>query len=327
MKDKILITRPIWKDVVERLEEFFDVEVNLGEKYSREQLMQAMQGKAGVLVAMGERIDETVVKSATGLRAICVSAAGYNNLDLSALTKAGVIATNAPGPTNETVADYAWGLMIATARRLTEGERWLREGNWKVAAMGRFFGSDLHGKTLGIIGMGRIGQAIARRGLGFDMRIIYHNRKRLDPMLEQECRARYVSKTELLNQSDQVMLSLPYSNENHHIIGAVELKQMKPTAFLINIARGGLIDEAALADALSKNQIAGAGLDVFEGEPVIYPGLLSLPNVVLTPHIAGATEKAQHDLAMLAAENLIAALGKGPSAFHPPSILNPSVLT
>ncbi len=302
------------------------MEINLAGKYSRDQLIQARQGKAGVLVAMGERIDDEVATSSPGLRAVCVSAAGYNNLDLQALTKAGIIATNAPGPTNETVADFAWGLLIATARRLTEAERWLREGNWKVAAMGHFFGSDLHGKTLGIIGMGRIGQAIARRGVGFAMKIIYHNRKQLEPALELECRSRYVSIAELLNQSDHVILSLPYSSENHHLIGREELEQMKPSAFLINIARGGLIDEAALAEALRKKQIAGAGLDVFEGEPTIYPDLLTFPNIVLTPHIAGGTEKAQHDLTMLATENLIAALGKGPNAHNPPSVLNPSVL-
>jgi glyoxylate/hydroxypyruvate/2-ketogluconate reductase len=327
MKGKILITRPIFEDVVQKLQQYFEVEINPGEKYSTDQLIEALQGKDGVLVAMGEKVNDEVARAVPGLKAVCVSAAGYNNIDLAALTKAHIIATNAPGPTNETVADFAWGLMIAAARRLTEAEHWLKDGHWKGPSMSRFFGTEVHAKTLGIIGMGRIGQAIARRGLGFGMKILYHNRHRLDQGLEEECRASFATKIQLLNQSDFVVLSLPYSTDNHHFIAQEELKEMKDCAFLINIARGGLIDEAALCEALVKKRIAGAGLDVFEDEPTVFPGLLELPNIVLTPHIAGGTQRAQHDLAMMAADNLIAALGYGPHAFNPPSVLNPEVLT
>jgi glyoxylate/hydroxypyruvate/2-ketogluconate reductase len=327
MKEKILITRSIFPDVVEKLEQVFDVDMNRKDKYSTPELIAALQGKAGVLVAMGEKIGAEVVNAVPGLRAVCVSAAGYNNIDVPSLTRKGIIATNAPGPTNETVADFAWGLMIAVARKMVEAEHWLKEGNWKGPSMSRFFGTDVHAKTLGILGMGRIGQAIARRGIGFNMKTFYYNRHRLEEKIEKDCNATYASKIDLLNQADFVVLSLPYSAENHHIIAGDDLRAMKPTSFLINIARGGLIDEPALADALKKGEIAGAGIDVFENEPTIFPGLFDLPNVVLTPHIAGGTQKAQHDLTLVAAENLIAALGYGPNASRPPFILNPEVLT
>ena len=176
------------------------------------------------------------------------------------------------------------------------------------------------------MGMGRIGQAIARRAIGFRMTVLYHNRRRLDPALEAECRATYRTKEELLRQADLVVLAMPYTPENYHLIGVAELQLMRSSSMLFNIARGGLIDEAALAAALKENRIAGAGLDVFEGEPAVHPGLLGLPNAVLTPHIAGGTAEAQHGLASLAADNLIAALGLGPQAGKPPSVFNPEVM-
>jgi len=327
MRQKILVTRPIFPDVIERLREHFDVEVNEGEKYSPGQLKAALGGKRGVLLAGGEKINDELLTGLSELRAVCVSAAGYNNVDVPALTRAGVIGTNAPGPADETVADFAWGSLISIARRMAESQHWVLEGQWKGSAGSRFFGTDVHGKTLGIIGMGRIGQAIARRAAGFRVNVLYHNRRRLDPVIEQECGAAYRTKEELLGNSDFVILSLPYARGNYHIIGAKELQLMRPSAFLINIARGGLIDEPALAAALKGQRIAGAALDVFEQEPVIDPGLTGLPNILLTPHTAGATWEAQHGLASLAADNLIAALGLGPDAGKPPSILNPEVLT
>lgn len=326
MKQKILITRPIFQDVVDRLREYFDVTINEGPRYTSEQLHEALLDKSGAIVAGGEKIDETVVAGLTGLKAICVSAAGYNNVDVAALTRAGIIGTNSPGPADETVADFTWGLMIATARRLVEAAHWVEQGQWKGAAGSRFFGVNLCDKKLGIMGMGRIGQAIARRAIGFRMSVFYHNRRRLDPALEAECRASYRTKEELLQEADFIVLAMPFSPENYHLIGAAELALMQPTAMLFNIARGGLIDEAALARALHEQRLAGAGLDVFEGEPAIHPGLMGLPNVVLTPHIAGGTAEAQHGLTSLAADNLIAALGLGPQAGHPPSVFNPEVL-
>ena len=326
MKKKILITRPLFPDVVDRLREYFDVTVNEGPRYTTEQLRAALQGMSGAIVAGGEKIDDEVVAGLTELKAICVSAAGYNNVDVAALTRAGIIGTNSPGPADETVADFAWGLMIATARRIVEGAHWVDQGQWKGTVGSRLFGSNLCDKTLGIMGMGRIGQAIARRAIGFRMTVLYHNRRPVDKAIETECRASFRSKEDLLRQSDFVVLAMPFSAENYHLIGAAELGLMRSTAMLFNIARGGLIDEAALAAALRDKALAGAGLDVFEAEPVIHPGLMGLPNVVLTPQIAGGTAEAQHGLASLAADNLIAALGLGPQAGKPPSVFNPEVM-
>ena len=325
-KQKILITRPLFPDVVDRLREYFDVTINEGPRYTSGELRAALQEMDGVIVAGGEKIDDSVVKGLSRLKALCVSAAGYNNVDVASLTRAGIIGTNSPGPADETVADFTWGLMIATARHLVEAAHWVEQGQWKSSAGSRWFGVNLCDKTLGIMGMGRIGQAIARRAIGFRMTVLYHNRRRLDPALEAECRAAYRTKEELLRQADLVVLAMPYTPENYHLIGAVELQLMRSSSMLFNIARGGLIDEAALAAALKENRIAGAGLDVFEGEPAVHPGLLGLPNAVLTPHIAGGTAEAQHGLASLAADNLIAALGLGPQAGKPPSVFNPEVM-
>ena len=326
-KDKVLVTRPLFEDVMDRLREYFDVTVNEGPRYSPDQLHVALQGMKGAIVAGGERIDDGVLKGLTGLKAICVSAAGFNNVDVAALTRAGIIGTNSPGPADETVADFTWGLMIATARRLVEATSWVERGEWKATAMAsRFFGTNLSDKKLGILGMGRIGRAIAQRAVGFRMTVLYHNRRPLDPATEAACRAAYRPKDALLRESDFVVLAMPFSPENRHLIGASELRLMKPTAMLFNIARGGLIDEGALAAALRAGVLGGAGLDVFEAEPVIDPGLRDLPNVVLTPHIAGATEEAQHGLASMAVDNLIAALGFGPNAGNPFGVFNPEVL-
>lgn len=326
MRPKILITRPIFPDVIARCNEYFEVEVNEGARYTPEQLHSALADKDGVMLAGGEKITAETLEGLTRLKAICVSAAGFNNLDIKAITKAGVIATNSPGPADETVADFTWGLMIATARRIAEGDRWVRAGNWKGSVGSSFFGYNLCDKTLGIIGMGRIGQAIARRAVGFRMKVLYYNRRPLDKAIEEECRASYTGMEELLTGSDFIILALPLNAENYHIIGEEQLALMRNTAMLFNIARGGLIDESALARALREQKIAAAGLDVFEGEPSVYSGLQGLPNIVMTPHIAGGTWEAQHGLAMLAAENLIAALGLGPHAGAPPSIINPEVL-
>jgi lactate dehydrogenase-like 2-hydroxyacid dehydrogenase len=300
--------------------------VNEGERLNKEAFREALEDKDGVLLAGGEVVDEQTITGLTKLKAVCVSAAGYNKVDVKALTQAGIIATNAPGPADETVADFTWGLLIAAARKLTEGERYVREGNWKGSAGTLFFGIDVHGKTLGIIGMGRIGQAIARRAAGFNMKVIYYNRTRLKTSIEETYRASYKTKTALLQEADFIVLSLPYTKANHHIIANDDLRQMKEKAVLVNIARGGLIDEASLAEALQQKRIAAAALDVFEAEPKVHPLLLTLPNVILTPHIAGGTERAQHGLARVAADNLVAALGHGENAFHPPAILNPEVL-
>ena len=234
-----------------------------------------------------------------------------------------MLATNTPDVLTETTADFGFALMMATARRMAESEHFLRRGDWTRWAYDMFTGSDVHGATLGILGMGRIGQAIARRGaLGFGMKVIYHNRSRLTADQEAPLGARYVDKATLLREADHLVLVLPYSASSHHAIGAAELAQMKPTATLTNVARGGIVDDAALALALRERRIAAAGLDVFEGEPQVHPDLLTVPNVVLTPHIASATVATRRAMAELAADNLIAALTGG----APPTPLNPQVL-
>jgi gluconate 2-dehydrogenase len=327
MKQKILVTKPLFPDVVERLREYFDVTTNDGPPFTPAQLHEALRDMDGALVSGGDKIDDAVLKGLTRLKAICVTAAGYNNINVAALTRAGVIGTNSPGPADETVADFAWGLMIATSRRLVEASKAVDQGLWKESFSNGFFGANVYGKTLGIMGMGRIGQAIARRAVGFRMPVLYYNRRRLDPSIEKDCKADYRSKEDLLQQADLIMLAMPFTPENYHLIGAAELALMRPSAMLFNIARGGLIDEAALAAALRNKKLAAAGLDVFEKEPDIYPGLLGLPNAVLTPHIAGATAETQRGLASMAADNLIAVLGFGPQAGHPSAVFNPEVLS
>jgi len=320
----ILIARAVFPEVEERLRAHFEVETTpAGVVWSQDELVQRLQGKAGVLTTGGERIDAALLAACPQLRIVANLAVGYNNFDLAAMSAAGVLGTNAPDVLTETTADFGFALLMATARRVTEGERFLRAGQWNQWSLDLFAGAEVHGTTLGILGMGRIGQAIARRGAhGFGMRVIYHNRSRLDEATEADCRARYVSKAELLAQADHLVLVLPYTPEAHHSIGAAEIAQMKPTATLVNIARGGIVDDAALAVALRERRIAAAGLDVFEGEPRVHPDLLAVPNVVLTPHIASATRPTRMAMATLAADNLIAYLSTG-RALTP---LNPDVI-
>ena len=283
-----------------------------------------LQGKQGVFTTGSERIDAALLAACPGLKICANMAVGYNNFDLDAMTAAGVLATNTPDVLTETTADFGLALLLATARRITESEHYLRAGKWSRWRYDLFAGAEVHGSTLGILGMGRIGQGIAKRGaFGFGMKVIYHNRSRLDAATEAACGATYVSKDALLATSDHLLLVLPYSAESHHAIGAAELAQMKPTATLVNLARGGIVDDAALAAALRAGTIAAAGLDVFEGEPLVHPALLALHNVVLTPHIASASLPTRRAMANLAADNLIGYLVHG-QALTP---LNPQVLS
>jgi len=261
------------------------------------------------------------------LRVVSNLAVGYNNLDVPALTRAGILACNTPDVLNETTADYAWALLMAAARRVGAAERWLRAGHWPEGMrFDDWLGVDLHGKTLGVLGMGRIGQGVARRAAGFDMRVLYHNRSRLPEPVERECRAAWVDKAQLLRQVDHLVLVLPYTSANHHTVGAAELAQMKPTAVLVNIARGGIVDDVALAAALREGRLAAAGLDVFEGEPAVHPDLLALDNVMLSPHIASASAETRRAMAQRAVDNVLAVLGYDTVAGQPPAILNPEVL-
>ena len=307
---QVLVARAVFPEVITRLEKHFRVEANQAdETWSKAQLIEKLQGKDGVFTTGGERIDAELLAACPGLKICANMAVGYNNFDVPAMTAAGVQATNAPDVLTETTADFGFALLMATARRVTESEHYLRAGKWTQWRFDMFSGSEIHGSTLGILGMGRIGQGIAKRGAhGFGMTVIYHNRSRLSAELETQCKASYVSKDQLLKTADHLMLVVPYSAESHHAIGAAELALMKPTANLINIARGGIVDDAALATALREKRIAAAGLDVFEGEPKVHPDLLTVPNVVLTPHIASATVPTRMAMANLAADNLIAFL-------------------
>ncbi|MEQ5839274.1 D-glycerate dehydrogenase [Paraburkholderia acidicola] len=322
---KILVARPIFPDVIERLKQYFDVDWNNGDVLDADEFTRRVADCDGALTA-GDPVGAAVLAAAPRLRVVSNMAVGYNNFDIAAFNAANVLGTNTPDVLNESTADFGWALMMATARRIAESEHWLRAGHWQKWAYDGFLGTDVYGATLGIVGMGRIGQALARRARGFNMRVIYHNRSRVAPAIEAELNAQYVSKEALLQQADHVVLVLPYTKESHHTIGAAELALMKPTATLTNIARGGIVDDAALVDALRAKRIAAAGLDVYEGEPKLNPALLTVPNVVLTPHIASATESTRRAMANLAADNLIAALGVGPQAGHPPNPINPEVL-
>ena len=323
-KSSILVARAIFPDVVARLREHFDVEDNPNDViYTAQELAARLRGKVGAFTTGSERIDVALLDANPQLRVVSNMIVGYNNFDVPACTARGVLCTNTPDVLTETTADFGFALMMAAARRMAESEHFLRRGEWTRWSYDMFTGSDVHGATLGILGMGRIGQAIARRGaLGFGMRVIYHNRQRLAPALESPLGAQYVDKTTLLREADHLVLVVPYSAESHHAIGAAELALMKPSATLTNVARGGIVDDAALAQALRERRIAAAALDVFEGEPRVHPDLLTVPNVVLTPHIASATVATRRAMANLAADNLIAALTGG----VPPTPINPEVL-
>jgi len=323
-KPRILVARAVFPETLARLGQHFEVEHNQDDaSWSQPDLIARLQGKAGALTTGTERIDATLLAACPQLKICANMAVGFNNFDVAAMTARGVVATNTPDVLTETTADFGFALLMATARRIAESEHYLRAGKWTKWRYDMFAGAEVHGSTLGILGMGRIGQGIAKRGAhGFGMNVIYHNRSRLSPALEAECKARHVGKDELLATADHLVLVLPYSPESHHAIGAAELAKMKPTATLVNIARGGIVDDAALAQALREQRIAAAGLDVFEGEPRVHPDLLTVPNVVLTPHIASATIRTRRAMADLAADNLVGFLVNG----RPATPLNPEVL-
>lgn len=320
MKPKVLVTREVFDEVLEYLSQFFEVTSNQSDvPFNPETLAIKLSDKQGAMVTLSDRIDTTLLDRCPDLKAVCNIAVGYNNIDLEACTKAKVMATNTPGVLDDTTGDFTWALILATARRLTEAEAYLRNGQWDGWKLKQFLGLDVHHATLGIFGLGRIGQVVARRAIGFEMKIIYHDVRRAASEIEQACRTSFVNKDELLGQADIVTIHVPYSPATHHLIGKQELERMKPTAILINASRGGVVDDSALIEALRKETIAGAGLDVFENEPKLNPAFLELKNVVLAPHIASSSRATRYNMAMLAAKNLVASLtGK-----KPPNLLNP----
>jgi glyoxylate/hydroxypyruvate/2-ketogluconate reductase len=326
-RPRVWVSRPLFDDIIDRLREYFDVEQETeNHAWTNAQMAEKLRDKQGAVLGVSDPVDAAAIAQARDLRALANTAVGYNNLDLAALTAAGIVATNTPDVLTEAVADFAWALLLASARRVSEGERYLRAGRWQGMSYHLLLGSEVHGRTLGILGMGRIGQAIARRAIGFRMPVIYHNRTRLDAATENECKAHFVAREELLARADFLVLVLPLTAETRHAIGAAELSAMQPGAILINIARGGVVDDAALVTALRQGKLAGAGLDVFENEPALHPALMTLENAVLTPHIASASVATRRAMTSVAVDNLIAALGCGPNAGRPPNPVNPQAL-
>ena len=322
MKPKVLVTREVFDETLAFLAQDCEVESNQQDApFDPDTLARKLADKDGLVCALTDRVDAALLAAAARLRVVANIAVGYNNIDLAACSARGIMVTNTPGVLDDSTADLAWTLILAAARRATELERRVRAGEWTGWKLKQWLGVDVHHATLGIYGMGRIGQAIARRAAGFEMKVIYHNRKRADPGVESKLNARYVGKEELLRGADFLVLQMPYSPDTHHLIGAAELKLMKPTAVLINSTRGGVVDDAALIEALKSGVIRAAGLDVFEGEPKLNPGFLELDNVALLPHVGSSTEATRKAMAMTAAKNAVAAL-KGDT---PPNLVNPEV--
>ncbi|HET7598507.1 MAG TPA: D-glycerate dehydrogenase [Burkholderiales bacterium] len=322
MKPRILVTREVFDETLEYLAQHCEVDSNQQDvPLTPAALAERLADKDGVMCSLTDRIDAALLGAAPRLKAVANIAVGYNNIDTAACTARGIMATNTPGVLDDSTADLAWALMLATARRLTEVESYIRDGQWTGWRLKQWLGIDVHHATLGIVGMGRIGQAIAKRASGFDMRVLYHNRKPVAPEVEQRLNARYASLADLLRQSDFIILQVPYSKETHHLIGASELQSMKRSAILVNSTRGGVVDDAALVAALRAGTIRGAGLDVFENEPRLNPGFLELRNVVLAPHIGSSTEATRRAMAMTAARNLVAAL----AGETPPNLVNREV--
>ena len=326
-KPRVWVSRPTFPGIIARLEPHFEVSAEPEErKFAAHELAAKLAGQDAAIVGLKDRIGAAEIAGAHRLRIVANLGVGYDNLDLDALSGAGIAVSNTADVLNESVADYTWALLLGAARRMTAAERWLRAGHWKATEFKAWLGSDVRGRTLGILGMGRIGQAIAHRAVGFGMPVLYHNRSPLPEATERACHARFVDKPQLLREADFLVLALPLTPQTRHAIGAPELALMKPTAMLVNVARGGIVDDKALAAALRERRLAGAALDVFEGEPALYPGLLELDNVVLSPHIASASTETRRAMTALAVDNVLALFGHGPHAGRPPTILNPNVL-
>ena len=318
---KVYITRPLPTKAVERLAARYDVKMRPEDApLDPAQLAESCREIEG-LMATGVRVSEDVVAQAPRLRAVANVGVGYDNIDVAACTRRRIPVTNTPDVLTETTADLAFALLMAAPRRLVECDRYVRKGQWQSSKWELLWGSDIYGKTLGVYGLGRIGKAVVRRARGFSMRVIYYDVVRPTPSLEEELGAQFVDRETLLREADFLTLHVPLTPETHHLVGARELSMLKPTAFLINAARGKCVDEAALVEALQSKRLAGAGLDVFEHEPHVHPELLSLPNVVLAPHVGSATAQTRLAMAMLAVENLVAAL----EGRRPPNLVNPEI--
>jgi glyoxylate reductase len=309
LKPSVLVSRILPRPALDMITAKCDVDINEKDvRYTKQELMERARGKDGMVCLLTDEIDEEVVKACRGMKVIANVAVGYNNIDVEAATRENIVVTNTPGVLTETTADLAWALLMATARRLVEADAYLRAGKWTEWGLNLLLGGDVYARTLGIVGFGRIGQAMARRAKGFDMRILYHGRSRVDETTESKLRASYMDLEGLLAESDFITLHVPLNEDTWHLIGERELSMMKPTAYLINTSRGPVVDEAALVKALLKGTIAGAGLDVFENEPEVKEELLSMENAVLLPHIGSASIATRTKMATMAAINLLAVL-------------------
>jgi len=322
MKPAVLVTKRIFPEAIAYLKEHAELDyAESDEGISAEELPRRMRGKQAVVSQLTDKFTAEVLASLEGIQVIANVAVGYDNIDVPAATRHGILVTNTPDVLTDTTADFAFTLLMAAARRVVEGHHYVHSGQWTKWRIDLLVGHDVHHRTLGIFGMGRIGQAVARRAAGFSMRIIYHDAMRAPQAVEKELGLEFASADELLRESDFVSLHVPLMAETHHLIGARELQMMKPTAILVNTSRGPVVDEAALGEALEQRVIAGAGLDVYEREPQVHPTLLKLENVVLAPHIASASVDTRRKMSLMAAENAVAAI----EGRRPPNLLNPEV--
>jgi glyoxylate reductase len=322
-KPAVLISRTLPEEALRLARSRADVDIHPGEwPLPKAELISRLQGRPGLVSLITDAIDAEVLDACGDLRVVANVAVGFNNIDVATATRRGIVVTNTPDVLTETTADFTWTLLMATVRRVVEADRYVRDGKFTQWELMLFLGGDVHGKTLGVIGFGRIGRAVARRALGFNMRVLYADAVPAAPTVEQELRATRTDIPSLLRESDFVTLHTPLLPETRHLINAQSLRTMKKTAYLVNASRGPVVDEAALVQALMEGWIAGAGLDVFEEEPEVHAGLMPLPNVVLAPHIASASSDTRTQMATLAVENCLAVLeGK-----TPPTPVNPEVL-
>jgi len=320
-KPKVYSTHPLFEEARKLLDVNCDVQYWLdAERPPRDEVLRRVKDREGLICLLTEKINEDLLRAAPKLRVVANVAVGYDNIDVDACTKRGVVATNTPGVLDETTADFAWTLLMAVARRLGEGELLARSGNWKGWNLDQLCGSDIWGKTLGIVGFGRIGRAVARRASGFQMKVIYTDAMRAHEDVEKSVNVEFRDMNTLLAESDFISVHVPLLPETRGLFDGPKFYRMKPTAFLINTSRGPVVDEAALVAALENKKIAGAALDVFENEPFIHPGL-KRPNVVLAPHLASASLETRTRMAVMAANNVVT-LFKGQ---RPPNMLNPDI--
>jgi lactate dehydrogenase-like 2-hydroxyacid dehydrogenase len=323
MKPSILISQKIFNEAISFARQYFEVDWNESETpLSTTDLALRLQQKKGAIVLLTDRIDEAVLSQCPGLEIVSNVAVGYNNIDVEACSRRGIMVTNTPGVLDDTTADFTWALLMAAARRVVEADGFLRSLQWKGWKLMEFLGFDVHHKILGICGFGRIGQRVAKRAKGFDMKILYTDSVRRPAAVEKELGAEFLDKKTLLSESDFITLHVPLFPDTVHYISHGELAVMKPTAILINASRGPIVDEKALVQALREGRIAGVSLDVYEREPEVAPELISMRNVVLAPHIASASRETRLRMAMMAVENLTAGLAGN----RPPNLVNPEVL-